>query len=219
MLTFVQAARKWVLVNGILWVQAACQPPKENNSASGSQVQPGALFIVSFHLCTGGGIARIGILRSATNDYDSTNSKMSVRVEDSRAQARQVHQSRYWARKLVQALRQTPWPRATARLERNCKKFPTILGSMGKFQSNRLPGAAKLRRLTEWSEELELIRSLILMLCAIAALALLIATIGAVLAMITGHVRWIELAWLSIAASLLAIVVSELWPKDRNLER
>jgi hypothetical protein len=57
------------------------------------------------------------------------------------------------------------------------------------------------------------------MLCAIAALALLIATIGAVLAMITGHVRWIELAWLSIAASLLAIVVSELWPKDRNLER
>jgi hypothetical protein len=37
-------------------------------------------------------------------------------------------------------------------------------------------------------------------------------------AMITGHVRWIELAWLSIAASLLAIVVSKLWPKDRNLE-
>jgi hypothetical protein len=37
--------------------------------------------------------------------------------------------------------------------------------------------------------------------------------------MITGHVRLIELAWFSIAASLLAIVVSELWPKDRNLER
>ena len=76
-----------------------------------------------------------------------------------------------------------------------------------------------LRRLTELPEELELIRSLILILCAIAALALLIATIGAVLAMITGHERWIELAWLSIAASLLAMVVSELWPKDRNLER
>jgi len=57
-----------------------------------------------------------------------------------------------------------------------------------------------------------LIRSLIFILCAIAALALLIATIGAVLAMITGHIRWIELAWLSIAASLLAIVVSEIWP-------
>ena len=60
--------------------------------------------------------------------------------------------------------------------------------------------------------ELELIRSLIFILCAIAALALLIATIGAVFAMITGHVRWIELAWPSIAASLLAIVVSEIWP-------
>jgi hypothetical protein len=57
-----------------------------------------------------------------------------------------------------------------------------------------------------------LIRSLIFILCAIAALALLIATIGAVCAMITGHLRWIELAWLSIAASLLAIVVSEIWP-------
>ena len=57
-----------------------------------------------------------------------------------------------------------------------------------------------------------MIRSLVFILCAIAALALLIATIGAVFAMITGHVCWIELAWLSIAASLLAIVVSEIWP-------
>ena len=56
-----------------------------------------------------------------------------------------------------------------------------------------------------------MIRSHIITLCAIAALALLIATIGAAFAMITGHVRWIELAWLSIAASLLAIVVSEIW--------
>ena len=61
--------------------------------------------------------------------------------------------------------------------------------------------------------------SLIFILCAIAALALLIATIGAVLAMITGHIRWIELAWLSIAASLLAIVVSQTWPWDRKTER
>ena len=42
-----------------------------------------------------------------------------------------------------------------------------------------------------------MIRSLIFILCAIAALALLIETIGAVFAIITGHVRWIELAWLS----------------------
>ena len=49
------------------------------------------------------------------------------------------------------------------------------------------------------------IRSLILIACALAALALVIATIGAVLAIITGHARWIELTWLSIAASLLAI--------------
>ena len=57
-----------------------------------------------------------------------------------------------------------------------------------------------------------MIRSLIFILCAIAAFTLLIATVGAVFAIITGHVRWIELAWLSIAASLLAIVVSEIWP-------
>jgi hypothetical protein len=61
--------------------------------------------------------------------------------------------------------------------------------------------------------------SLIFILCAIAALALLVATIGAVLAMITGHIRWIELAWLSIAASLLAIAVSEAWPWDRKIEQ
>jgi hypothetical protein len=63
------------------------------------------------------------------------------------------------------------------------------------------------------------IRSLILIACALAALALLIATIGAVLAIITGHARWIELAWISIAASLLALVLGELWPKDRIPER
>ena len=62
-------------------------------------------------------------------------------------------------------------------------------------------------------------RSVVFILCAIAAFALLIATIGAVLAMITGHIRWIELAWLSIAASLLAIVASEIWPRDRKEER
>ena len=63
------------------------------------------------------------------------------------------------------------------------------------------------------------IRSLILVACGLAALALLIATIGAVLALVTGHARWIELAWISIAASLLAIVLGQLWPSDRFLDR
>jgi Na+-transporting NADH:ubiquinone oxidoreductase subunit NqrB len=63
------------------------------------------------------------------------------------------------------------------------------------------------------------IRFLILIACALATLTLLIATIGALLAIITGHARWIELAWISIAASLLAIVLGQLWPRDRNPER
>ena len=66
---------------------------------------------------------------------------------------------------------------------------------------------------------MKVIRSLILIACALATLTLLIATIGAVLAIITGHARWIELAWISIAASLLAIVLGQLWPRDRNPER
>ena len=57
-------------------------------------------------------------------------------------------------------------------------------------------------------------RSLILVLCAVAALTLLIATIGAALALFTGHARWIELAWLSIAASLFALVFNALWPSE-----
>jgi hypothetical protein len=64
-----------------------------------------------------------------------------------------------------------------------------------------------------------MIRSVVLFICAVAALALLIATIGAVLAIISGHARWIELAWLSIAASLLALVIRELWPNERGPER
>jgi putative exporter of polyketide antibiotics len=63
------------------------------------------------------------------------------------------------------------------------------------------------------------IRSLILVACALAALALIIATIGAILALITGHARWIELAWISIASSLIVIVLGQLWPEDRNPER
>ena len=58
-----------------------------------------------------------------------------------------------------------------------------------------------------------MIRALILIAFAIAGVALLVAAIGAVLALLTGHARWIELAWLSIAASLFAIVASQVWPE------
>ena len=64
------------------------------------------------------------------------------------------------------------------------------------------------------------VRVLILIFCAVVGLALLIASIGAALALLTGHARWIELAWLSIAASLLALAVDRLWPIElvRKLE-
>jgi hypothetical protein len=45
-------------------------------------------------------------------------------------------------------------------------------------------------------------KTLVFVVCVVAGLALLIATIGAALALVTGHARWIELAWLSIASSL-----------------
>ena len=60
-------------------------------------------------------------------------------------------------------------------------------------------------------------RAVFLLALAVAAFALLIATIGAGLALLTGHARWIELAWLSIAGSLFALVISKLPPLD--LER
>ena len=58
------------------------------------------------------------------------------------------------------------------------------------------------------------LRTLILVACALAGLALLIATIGAALALLTGHARWIELAWLSIASSLFVIVLKKVWPTE-----
>jgi hypothetical protein len=58
------------------------------------------------------------------------------------------------------------------------------------------------------------LKTIILLVCALAGLALLIATIGAGLALVTGHARWIELAWLSIAASLFVMLVSRLWPTE-----
>ena len=39
----------------------------------------------------------------------------------------------------------------------------------------------------------------------VASVALVIAAIGAILALLTGHVRFIEIAWVSIAASLFLI--------------
>jgi hypothetical protein len=58
------------------------------------------------------------------------------------------------------------------------------------------------------------LRTLILVVCVLAGLALLIATIGAALAFLTGHARWIELAWLSIASSLFVIVLKNVWPTE-----
>jgi hypothetical protein len=55
-------------------------------------------------------------------------------------------------------------------------------------------------------------KTLVFVVCVVAGLALLIATIGAALALLTGHARWIELAWLSIASSLFALVLRKLWP-------
>lgn len=57
-----------------------------------------------------------------------------------------------------------------------------------------------------------MLRTLIWAGCAIAFVGLAIAAIGAVLALITGHVRWIELSWLSIAASLFVLAVVSLRP-------
>jgi hypothetical protein len=55
-------------------------------------------------------------------------------------------------------------------------------------------------------------KTLVFVICVVAGLALLIATIGAALALLTGHARWIELAWLSIASSLFVLVLRKLWP-------
>jgi hypothetical protein len=62
------------------------------------------------------------------------------------------------------------------------------------------------------------VRVLSLIFFAVAVLALLIAAIGAALALLTGHARWIELAWLSIAASLLVLVFEKLWPTELRRE-
>jgi putative exporter of polyketide antibiotics len=55
--------------------------------------------------------------------------------------------------------------------------------------------------------------------CGVADLALLIATIGAALALLSGHARWIELAWLSIANSLFVLVLGKLWPIETDEAR
>jgi len=39
----------------------------------------------------------------------------------------------------------------------------------------------------------------------VAGVALLIAAVGAILALLAGHVRFIEVAWISIAASLFVL--------------
>jgi hypothetical protein len=39
----------------------------------------------------------------------------------------------------------------------------------------------------------------------VAGVALIIATVGAILALLAGHARFIEVAWVSIAASLFVL--------------
>jgi hypothetical protein len=48
----------------------------------------------------------------------------------------------------------------------------------------------------------------------VAGVALLIAVIGALLALLTGHARFIEVAWVSIAASLFALAYERLGRRE-----
>jgi hypothetical protein len=48
----------------------------------------------------------------------------------------------------------------------------------------------------------------------VAGVALLIAAIGAILALLAGHARFIEIAWVSIAASLFILAWASLEPRQ-----
>jgi hypothetical protein len=48
----------------------------------------------------------------------------------------------------------------------------------------------------------------------VAGVALLIAAVGAVLALLAGHARFIEVAWVSIAASLFILAWASLQRKE-----
>jgi hypothetical protein len=48
----------------------------------------------------------------------------------------------------------------------------------------------------------------------VAGVALLIAAIGAILALLAGHARFIEIAWVSLAASLFILAWASLEPRE-----
>jgi len=48
----------------------------------------------------------------------------------------------------------------------------------------------------------------------VAGAALLIAAVAAILALLAGHVRFIEVAWVSIAASLFVLALVSLHRKE-----
>jgi hypothetical protein len=48
----------------------------------------------------------------------------------------------------------------------------------------------------------------------VAGVALLIAAIGAVLALLSGHARFIEMAWVSIAASLFFLACKRIGKRE-----
>lgn len=50
----------------------------------------------------------------------------------------------------------------------------------------------------------------------VAGIALLIASVGAVLALLAGHARFIEVAWVSIAASLFAMACARMQVRQRD---
>lgn len=53
----------------------------------------------------------------------------------------------------------------------------------------------------------EKMKNAIWVIIIIALVALVVAVIGAIGAILTEHLRWIELSWVSMAASLLAIAL------------
>ena len=52
------------------------------------------------------------------------------------------------------------------------------------------------------------IKNVIWFLVWVSVVAFVLCFVGALLALVTGHARWVELSWVSIAASLLGLFLS-----------
>jgi len=75
---------------------------------------------------------------------------------------------------------------------------PTTLGD----PSSRKRGKMEMRSIFSW------------VALVVAGIALLIAAIGAILALLAGHARFIEVAWVSIAASLFILAWASLEQRE-----